>query len=135
MAVGLADRALAELAFPPGVVGGYEPQGSEIDCRVLMERLAARGHALTVPVVVGDALDFSAVPTSLLVPLLGFDRKGHRLGQGGGYYDRYLATRRPALVVGLAFALQEVAALPVDPWDCRLDVIVTEDSVIRIEAE
>lgn len=64
----------------------------------------------------------------LLAPLLGFDARGFRLGTGGGYYDRRLARRvgcRP-LCLGWALAIQEVPAVPRDPWDHRLDGIVTE---------
>jgi 5-formyltetrahydrofolate cyclo-ligase len=64
----------------------------------------------------------------IIVPLLGFDRCGYRLGAGGGYYDRLFARRRISYppCLGWALALQEVAAVPRDPWDRRLDGIVTE---------
>lgn len=64
----------------------------------------------------------------ILVPLVGFDRCGYRLGAGGGYYDRLFAYRRISYppCLGWALALQEVAAVPRDPWDRRLDGIVTE---------
>lgn len=71
----------------------------------------------------------------VLVPGVGFDRKGHRIGYGGGYYDRFL-TRHPmdhALIIGLAFSCQIMDQLPHDPWDKRVDVIVTEDEIIRTE--
>jgi 5-formyltetrahydrofolate cyclo-ligase len=65
----------------------------------------------------------------IVLPLVGFDASGARLGMGGGYYDRLLsrprAYRRP-LRVGLAFAAQEVRTVPVGPHDARLDAIVTE---------
>lgn len=69
----------------------------------------------------------------LLLPLVGFDRHGYRLGAGGGYYDRKLAQRprhRP-LCLGWALSLQEVDAVPRDPWDCRMDGVVTERGVRR----
>ena len=74
-------------------------------------------------------------PTALdvvLLPLLGFDRHGNRLGTGGGYYDRSFAflrgRRRPARprLIGVGYACQEVAALPAAEWDVGLDAIVTE---------
>ena len=74
-------------------------------------------------------------PRVLLVPLLAFDRAGYRLGYGGGFYDRTLAGLRAAwtaLAVGLAFAGQEVALVPRDANDSRLDWIVTETEAIRI---
>ena len=68
----------------------------------------------------------------LLIPLLGFDARGFRLGMGGGYYDASLSHlrsrrhwRRPR-VVGVAYAVQEVARLPNDAWDIPLDAILTE---------
>lgn len=66
----------------------------------------------------------------LLVPLVAFDRHGNRLGMGGGFYDRLLADlgtrpRRPRLV-GIAYGFQEVAGLPLAPWDQPLDLIVTD---------
>ena len=70
----------------------------------------------------------------IVLPLVAFDRQGRRLGMGGGYYDRLLA-RRPShgrpLCVGLAFAAQEVAAVPAGPLDARLDAIVTERGLRR----
>lgn len=64
----------------------------------------------------------------LLAPLLGFDAHGFRLGAGGGFYDRALARRLPArpLCLGWALAIQEIPLVPRDPWDQRLDGIVTD---------
>lgn len=140
------------------VVGGYWPLPGEIDPRPLMAALAGRGAALALPEVIapdaplvfrgwspGDALEpgphgtahpaLSApllVPTLLLVPLLAFDAKGFRLGFGGGYYDRTLdALRRGGgvVAVGLAFAAQQSPALPSEPWDQPLDLILTEEGL------
>lgn len=78
-------------------------------------------------------------PASLelvLVPLLGFDRRGHRLGYGGGFYDSSFAflqqTERPAtpLLVGIGYSFQEVATLAPESWDVRLDFIATERELI-----
>jgi len=72
-------------------------------------------------------------PDILLVPLLGFDRQGHRLGYGAGHYDRTLAAlraRRPVLAVGLAWACQEVDRIPTDAFDQPLDWMVTENEAI-----
>ncbi|MBX6350502.1 MAG: 5-formyltetrahydrofolate cyclo-ligase [Clostridia bacterium] len=71
----------------------------------------------------------------VLVPGLAFDERGHRLGYGGGYYDRFLASWRArggprgALAVGLAFACQIVSRIPEGPWDEPVDVVVTEAGV------
>jgi 5-formyltetrahydrofolate cyclo-ligase len=71
---------------------------------------------------------------AIVLPLLGFDADGRRLGNGGGFYDRALARnrlpRRPHLI-GYAFAAQQVDALPDEPWDVPLDTVVTERGIIR----
>ncbi|MBN4016463.1 5-formyltetrahydrofolate cyclo-ligase [Rhodospirillaceae bacterium AH-315-P19] len=142
-------------------VGGYWPIGDEIDPRPLLKALDEAGWRCALPVVVkvgsplcfrawrpGDALEPGAhaipaplaaaamvTPTLLLVPLLAFDRSGHRLGYGGGYYDRTLAALRGAgalLAVGLAYAGQELAAVPTAGDDVALDWVVTECEAIRI---
>jgi 5-formyltetrahydrofolate cyclo-ligase len=75
----------------------------------------------------------------VVLPLLAFDRYGHRLGTGGGYYDRTFAFLRgeenpkPSLV-GLAYAAQETTEIEADPWDVPLNAIVTEKNVIIIDA-
>ncbi len=71
-------------------------------------------------------------PEVVIVPLVGFDARGYRLGYGGGFYDRTLAmlrARRPTLAVGFAFAAQEVAEVPIDAYDQKLDAIVTEQGL------
>lgn len=160
----IARRFLESVPRPAGVaVAGYWPVRDEVDPRPLLTVLADRGHAIGLPAVVtrGGVLEFrrwpfavpvatppsgahgipappdespALMPELLLVPLLAFDRRGRRLGYGGGYYDRTLAALRrgPVLAVGLAFAAQEVAAVPVDGGDEALDWIVTEAEAIRV---
>lgn len=74
---------------------------------------------------------------AVIVPLVGFDARGYRLGMGGGYYDRALrhrigggAWRRPR-IIGVAFACQETDRLTAAPWDVPLDLVVTERGVLR----
>ncbi len=73
----------------------------------------------------------------MFMPLVGFDGKGRRLGMGGGYYDAtlaYLRTRsrwRKPLLVGVAYACQQLKEVPAEPWDVRLDMILTEQGLIR----
>jgi 5-formyltetrahydrofolate cyclo-ligase len=140
-------------------VSGFSPIGSEINPLPLMRRLAAHGACLALPVVIGRGhpLVFRAwtfgeplgkgvwgirepppaapqvEPDILLVPLAAFDRAGHRIGYGAGYYDLTLAglrTRKPILAVGLAYAAQEIAAVPATARDARLDLVVTERDII-----
>ncbi len=156
-------RLLDSLAIPgDATVSGYWPLRDELDPRPILSALATRGQRLCLPVVVesgaplvfrGWKPDVSLEPAAfgtqvpgadcpvlepdlLLVPLLAFDRRGFRLGYGGGFYDRTLATlrgRRPVLAVGLAFAAQEVDAVPVEAGDEPLDRIVTEREVMTPE--
>ena len=65
-------------------------------------------------------------PEVIVLPLVGFDRRGGRLGQGGGYYDRTLALMPEARRIGLAWSVQEVDAVPTDAWDLPLDAVLTE---------
>lgn len=77
----------------------------------------------------------------VLVPMLAFDRRGHRLGHGGGYYDRTFAflreCERPSrpLLVGVAYAFQEIERLPHAAWDVPLDYVATDAELIRCEAQ
>lgn len=140
---------------PAALVAGYWPLDDEIDVRVALHDLHDRGYALCLPVVVrrGEPLRFRrwrpqtvmvagafgvsipsetepfCVPEALLVPLLAFDRCGHRLGYGGGFYDRTLGLlrhSRPVTAIGVGFAAQEIAAVPCGRFDQPLDGVVTE---------
>jgi 5-formyltetrahydrofolate cyclo-ligase len=144
------------------VVSAYWPMGSELDPRPLMMALQGAGHQIALPVVSetnqplvfrawspGDDLEPAAFNTQIpsadkpeltpgvvLAPLLAFDRRGYRLGYGGGFYDRTLDFLRnfgEVLAIGLAYAGQEVPVVPHDPNDKRLDWIVTEAAAIRLE--
>lgn len=149
------------IALPSGgVVAGYWPLRDEFDPRPLLELLSGRGAALALPVVDGDCgrLVFrqwrpgavlcpaghgtmgpepgtaEVLPDVLIVPFLAFDRRGFRLGYGGGYYDRTLAALRAQgkckAAIGLGFSVQRVPQVPVTADDARLDAIVTEEAVI-----
>ena len=142
-----------------GIVSGYSPINSEIDPLPLLTVLAARGLRLALPVVTGgeaplmfrewtiDALlkrgplgifqptseADEVEPDVVIVPLAAFDRVGHRIGYGAGYYDRTLAalrTHRRIAVIGLAHSVQEVDRVPAEPHDVPLDCVLTEREVI-----
>ena len=131
----------------------YHPTGAELDPTQLARRLEAEGVAIALPVVLeaGAPLAFrlhtgelapdiagmpapgpqarAVRPDLIVTPLLAFDAPGARLGQGGGYYDRTLEALRaagPVFALGLAYAGQEVDALPTDAYDQRLDGVLTE---------
>ncbi|MDZ3830967.1 MAG: 5-formyltetrahydrofolate cyclo-ligase [Sphingopyxis sp.] len=70
-------------------------------------------------------------PTLILCPLVGFDRTGGRLGQGGGHYDRFFASHPGALRIGIGWAVQEIDSVPVESTDAPLDAVLTEQEFMR----
>ncbi|MDE0255966.1 MAG: 5-formyltetrahydrofolate cyclo-ligase [Rhodospirillaceae bacterium] len=159
-----AAHLLQAVDIAPGdTVAGYAAMRGELDPRPALLALEARGCRTVLPYTTGrgeplrfleapggvaesiDALGIAAPPASaaefdpdlLLVPLAAFDRRGYRLGYGGGFYDAALARLRAEgtiTAVGWAFAAQEVEAVPAEPHDARLDWIVTEREAIYISA-
>lgn len=142
-------------------ISAFWPIGDEIDIRPILDRLQAAGRVLCLPVVVGPGIPLifrrwrlgealgegpmgtrmplpaaeEIAPTFLLTPLLAFDRRGRRLGYGGGFYDRTLRglrARGTVTAVGIAYAAQEVDTVPTGPDDETLDWVVTEKEAIRI---
>jgi 5-formyltetrahydrofolate cyclo-ligase len=94
------------------------------------EPLAPDAFGIPSPTVRAQEVE----PALIIAPVLGFDRAGARLGQGAGHYDRTLArlrAHRPVFVLGLAFAGQEVEALPTEAHDQKLDAILTETEFIE----
>jgi 5-formyltetrahydrofolate cyclo-ligase len=157
----IAARPFPHAIMPGIVVSGFMPLNSEISPLSLMRRLAAQGARLALPVVAGRgkplimrAWNFGepllrgvwgireprpeadeVEPDILLVPLLAFDRAGHRVGYGAGYYDLTIAqlrARKPVTAIGLAFAAQEVDLIPASPRDSRLDLVLTEHETIDL---
>src|SRR4029077_1088882 len=95
------------------------------------ETLAAGGWGIREPTPNAPEVE----PDILLVPLLAFDRSGHRIGHGAGYYDmtiHRLRALKPVTAVGIAFAAQEVPKIPTTPRDERLDLVLTEREVIDL---
>jgi len=95
-----------------------------------------KANKFEIPEIVAPTLPHSrALPLDLIfVPLLGFDNTGNRLGMGGGFYDRYLAnytTTKKPFVLGVAYDIQRLAKLKVEPWDYPLDAILTETGIQR----
>ena len=157
-----AARHLPIARLPPfQVFSLYQPMGSEIDPRPLLPVLRRGGARAALPSASGrdetlvfrlwdphmrlepDAFGIPAPPSIsqivepdlVVAPLLAFDRAGRRLGQGAGHYDRTLANlraRRPVFVIGLGFAGQEIAEVPDEAHDERLDAILTETDYIEV---
>lgn len=159
MSLHMADVAGDAIVLEPGIiVSGFFPIRSEADIRPLMARLAARGAHLCLPVVLDrETIVFRALlpgaelvdtgfgtrgpapeaavldPDLLLVPLSAFDASGHRIGYGAGHYDRAIARlrekgRHPRLI-GIAFDCQEVAEVPAEAHDVRLEAVLTESGL------
>jgi 5-formyltetrahydrofolate cyclo-ligase len=151
----LAKRGLPFEIAPGTIVSGYAPIRSEIDPAPLMKKLAAQGAQLALPAVTarGHSLLFRAwspsdrlmlgplgipepspaaaelIPDIMLVPLAAFDKLGHRIGYGAGYYDftfTHLRKAKHVIGVGLAFAAQEIKAVPALSHDVALDYVLTE---------
>lgn len=148
------------------VISGYWSIGDELDARPALRALRDAGRTVALPVLGarGAPLTFrqwsadarleprlwgiqepapdapEVVPDLLLVPLLAFDRRGNRLGYGGGYYDRTLnglrATRGLTVYAcGVCFAAQEVASVPCAPYDQQLDAVITEEGLLTFHLE
>jgi 5-formyltetrahydrofolate cyclo-ligase len=98
------------------------------------ERLVPDAYGIPSPPPAAEAV----LPNLVITPLLAFDRKGGRLGQGGGHYDRTiknLKAQRAVFVLGLAFSGQEVKSVPTGPYDQKLDAILTETAYIEVDKE
>ena len=91
-----------------------------------------RPGALGIPEPLGDEIAAADLPSAIAVlPLLAWDGSGQRIGRGGGHYDRAVSgSSRPGCLVGLAYTFQQCVALPRDPWDLRLDWVVTERGAV-----
>ena len=155
----IAARAFPLAIVPGTIVSGFMPLKSEINPLPLMQKLAAAGARLALPAIAGrgtplvmrawnwgEPLDAGqwgirepkpqaaeVEPDIVLVPLLTFDRSGHRIGYGAGYYDltiMRLRARKAVAAIGVAFAIQEIPVVPATDRDARLDLVLTEKEVI-----
>jgi 5-formyltetrahydrofolate cyclo-ligase len=141
------------------VVSGFSPMRSEINPVPLMHKLANAGASLALPAIAGRgrplimrAWNFGeplargqwgirepvpeapeVAPDILIVPLAAFDRAGHRIGYGAGYFDmtiNALRAKKPVTAVGIAFAIQEISSVPATERDARLDLVLTEREIL-----
>lgn len=146
---------LSELLADHGLVGTYIASGDEPDVLPMFADLAEAG-ALALPHHAGRIAEMSfrrwrpdeslakgpwgtrqpgddaplASPDLIFCPLVGFDRTGGRIGQGGGHYDRYFAAHPDALRIGIGWSVQEIDATPRESTDIALDAIWTEQEII-----
>ena len=143
------------------VVGAYWPFKGEFDPRFALKHWRDAGATTVLPVVLQKhtPLEFRAWwpgvptrrgafdlpvpdgtellrPTALLIPPVGFDALGYRLGYGGGYFDRTLAVMQPApLKIAVGFELSRIATIRPQPHDIAMDFVVTEAGVYRATAD
>lgn len=143
------------------IIAGYWPYGSEVPIGSLLKTLHQLGYPVVLPVMTDPAkrltfrlwtpesileTDLMGIkcpsedqpclqPTLLLVPLLAFNKKGERLGQGGGFYDKTIQALRQVdaslLTIGMAYEVQKVNNLWIEPHDEYLDYIVTENTIYQ----
>ena len=129
----------------------YYPLPDEVDIRNLIDDLVAMGKTVLLPKVIDDEqmeirgyqgaedlregmlhllepagepfTDYALIDVAL-IPGMAFDAKGHRLGRGRGYYDRFLSSIPPVRTIGVCFPFQKVAEIPVDATDIPVDEVV-----------
>lgn len=140
------------------VIAGYYPLPDEINILPILSQASKLGYNIALPKIVNNnILLFKAwkigaelklnskfkvlepqdecqdlIPDLIIAPLLGFDRSGHRIGYGQGYYDRTLSYYHEAISVGICYSFQEVSILPTSHHDVSLDYVVTENEVIIV---
>jgi 5-formyltetrahydrofolate cyclo-ligase len=157
----IAARAFPLTIVPSVIVSGFMPLKSEVNPLPLMRKLADAGARLALPAVAGRGKPLimrswqwseplvpgvwgirepgpaaaTVEPDIVLVPLLAFDRSGHRVGYGAGYYDltiTQLRVSKQIAAVGIAFAAQEVETVPRTAFDAQLDLVLTENETIDL---
>ena len=140
------------------IIGGYYPVNFEIDILEFLNKLENKDLQLSLPVIKkNNKMDFytwssndllklnsfgipepeqtrKVIPDILLVPLVAFDSRLYRIGYGGGYYDRYIekfSNKKNLLTVGIAHSCQKINRVPINNYDKKLDLIITEKYVLR----
>lgn len=154
-------RGIRAESTEPHIVAGFSPIQSEIDCLFILKALNAIQCRIALPVINGKNQHLAfrewdlteeladgpfgtkepksellhVMPDIILVPFLAFDERGHRLGYGGGYYDRTLAIYREKghgfTSIGIGYEGQKQDKVPAGKYDQPLDIIVTEQKVYR----
>ncbi len=137
----------------------YTSKDKEVNTADLISTLIERGNPVVVPVIVKEDVSLrlsylrslsilvpstfgvpepvgNEIPATygdidlIILPMLGFDRTGRRIGYGAGYYDRFLAKNQQLRKIGIAFACQEYENLPADEYDITMDSIITEEGIV-----
>tara|TARA_B100001123_G_C15143749_1_gene960675 strand:- start:564 stop:1109 length:546 start_codon:yes stop_codon:yes gene_type:complete len=140
------------------IIGGYYPVNFEINTLDFIKDLEMKGHRTCLPVIKkNNQMDFYywstkdilninkfgipepkkkilAFPDIILVPLVAFDNRLYRIGYGGGYYDRYLeklSIKKKFLKIGLAHSCQKINRIPINKYDKKLDIVITEKYILK----
>ena len=140
------------------IIGGYYPVSYEIDLLNFYKELEAKGRKICLPVIKkNNEMDFcfwsckdllklnkygipepekikKVIPDILFIPLVAFDKNLYRIGYGGGYYDRYIqknSNKKNFLKVGIAFSYQKINIVPINKFDKKLDIIITENYILK----
>ncbi len=149
---------LNKLKIKNKIIGGYYPYNYEVDSLEILKKLEKKNYKISIPKILKnnqmnfyewsfkDPLTINTFgipePTSekmvypdiLLIPLLAFDNDLHRLGYGGGYYDRYLArvlNNKKITTIGLSYSFQKIKKLPINKYDIKLDYVITEKDIFK----
>ncbi len=157
----IAARAFPVPVLAGAIVSGFMPLKTEINPLPLLRKLADAGAKLALPAIAGRGKPLvmrayafgdefargqwgirepkpdrpEVFPDIMIVPLACFDRKGHRIGYGAGYYDmtiRRMRSMKKIVAIGFAFAVQEIPAVPATERDEQLDLVLTEREVIDL---
>ena len=139
-------------------IGGYYPVNFEVDTLNFLNELEKKGYKICLPVIKKNKqMDFylwtfndllklnklgipepekikKVIPELILVPLVAFDKKLFRIGYGGGYYDRYIEKyliKKNILKVGVAYSFQKINKVPINKFDKKLDIIITEKYILK----
>jgi 5-formyltetrahydrofolate cyclo-ligase len=140
------------------IIGGYYPINFEVNILELLNKLETKGLKLSLPVIKKNReMDFynwssnsllklnkygipepeqikKVFPDIILVPLVAFDNRLYRIGYGGGYYDRYIekiSNKKKMFKIGIAHSCQKINKVPINKYDRKLDMIITEKYVLR----
>lgn len=153
----ICERIKPHLEKDSGAIALYHPVRAEVDIfsycsdgniclpavtsgsRVLVFRKISRGQKLEASVygtLQPDATCTACLPDVVIVPTVAFDRRGFRIGYGGGYYDATLTdlrSRKNITAIGVAFSMQEIPEVPAEAFDSRLNLIITEKEILDFQ--
>ena len=140
------------------IIGGYYPVNFEVDTLNFLNELDKKDYKICLPAIKkNNQMDFylwtfkdllklnkfgipepekikKVIPELILVPLVAFDKKLFRIGYGGGYYDRYIEKyliKKNILKVGVAYSFQKINKIPINKFDKKLDIIITEKYTLK----